>query len=142
MISCRQNISEIGRKSHGNSGTIGTRSSVARRRQGSREHVPITCNAGSRRSASLPRVTADRARARPTATVFRWHQKIDRDTLECMATPATAPFAEPKYVRTLSGWLDPMGQEGMVTTPHYLASQAGFSVLKNGGNAIDAAIAA
>ena len=30
----------------------------------------------------------------------------------------------------------------MVTTPHYLASQAGVSVLKNGGNAIDAAIAA
>src|SRR5260370_9565094 len=59
-----------------------------------------------------------------------------------MPTPGAAPFAAPKYVRTLSGWLDPMGQEGMVTTPHYLASQAGVSVLKNGGNAIDAAIAA
>ena len=59
-----------------------------------------------------------------------------------MPAPGTAPFAAPKYVRTLSGWLDPMGQEGMVTTPHYLASQAGVSVLKNGGNAIDAAISA
>ena len=59
-----------------------------------------------------------------------------------MPTPGTTPFADPKYVRTLSGWLDPMVQEAMVTTPHYLASQAGVSVLKNGGNAIDAAIAA
>jgi oxamate amidohydrolase len=59
-----------------------------------------------------------------------------------MPTLGAAPFAPPKYVRTLSGWLDPMGQQGMVTTPHYLASQAGISMLKNGGNAIDAAIAA
>jgi gamma-glutamyltranspeptidase len=59
-----------------------------------------------------------------------------------MPTRDTVSFAAPKYVRTLSGWLDPMGQKGMVTTPHYLASQAGISVLKNGGNAIDAAIAA
>jgi oxamate amidohydrolase len=59
-----------------------------------------------------------------------------------MPTPGTAPFAAPKYVRTSSGWLDPMAQEGMITTPHYLASQAGVSVLKNGGNAVDAAIAA
>jgi oxamate amidohydrolase len=59
-----------------------------------------------------------------------------------MPTPNTAPFAAPKYVRTRSGWIDPIVREGMVTTPHYLASQAGFSVLRNGGNAIDAAIAA
>src|SRR6476660_9859260 len=58
--------------------------------------------------------------------------------------PATnaPPFTAPKYVRTLSCWIDPMAQEGIVTTPHYLASQAGFSVLRNGGNAVDAAIAA
>src|SRR5260370_18105934 len=59
-----------------------------------------------------------------------------------MSTRDIVSFAAPKYVRTLSGWLDPMAQKGMVTTPHYLASQAGISVLKNGGNAIDAAIAA
>ncbi len=35
-----------------------------------------------------------------------------------------------------------MGREAMVTTPHYLASQAGVSVLKSGGNAVDAAVAA
>ena len=94
MISCRQNIIGIGRKAHGNSGTIGMRSH---------------------------------------ATVFRWHRRTHRDTLKSMPTPGTTPFADPKYVRTLSGWLDPMVQEAMVTTPHYLASQAGVSVLKNGG---------
>ncbi|GAE26115.1 gamma-glutamyltranspeptidase [Halalkalibacter wakoensis JCM 9140] len=35
-----------------------------------------------------------------------------------------------------------MGPSGMITTPHYLASQAGLHVLQNGGNAIEAAIAA
>jgi gamma-glutamyltranspeptidase/glutathione hydrolase len=35
-----------------------------------------------------------------------------------------------------------MGPHGMITTPHYLASQAGANVLQNGGNAIEAAIAA
>ena len=35
-----------------------------------------------------------------------------------------------------------MSTKGMVTTPHYLASQAALSVLKKGGNAIEAAIAA
>ncbi|WP_227937963.1 gamma-glutamyltransferase [Alkalihalobacillus deserti] len=35
-----------------------------------------------------------------------------------------------------------MGPHGIITTPHYLASQAGVNVLQNGGNAIEAAIAA
>lgn len=34
-----------------------------------------------------------------------------------------------------------MARKGMVTSPHYLASQAGLYVLKEGGNAIEAAIA-
>lgn len=35
-----------------------------------------------------------------------------------------------------------MGTKGMVTTPHYLASQAAMNILQKGGNAIEAAIAA
>jgi gamma-glutamyltranspeptidase len=35
-----------------------------------------------------------------------------------------------------------MAQHGMVAAPHYLAAQAGLELLKAGGNAIDAAIAA
>lgn len=35
-----------------------------------------------------------------------------------------------------------MGSGGMVTTPHYLASQAAIKVLQEGGNAVDGAIAA
>src|SRR5690606_38762646 len=33
-------------------------------------------------------------------------------------------------------------QQGMISTPHYLASQVGLRVLQEGGNAVDAAIAA
>lgn len=35
-----------------------------------------------------------------------------------------------------------MAANGMITTPHYLATQAGMKVLQNGGNAVEAAIAA
>ncbi|MEW8987753.1 MAG: gamma-glutamyltransferase, partial [Bacillus sp. (in: firmicutes)] len=35
-----------------------------------------------------------------------------------------------------------MATNGMITTPHYLASQAGMNVLQEGGNAVEAAIAA
>ena len=35
-----------------------------------------------------------------------------------------------------------MGKNGMVTTPHYLASQAALEVLHKGGNAVEAAVAA
>src|SRR5579863_1657510 len=34
------------------------------------------------------------------------------------------------------------GRRGMVVAPHYLAAQAGLELLKAGGNAIDAAVAA
>lgn len=37
---------------------------------------------------------------------------------------------------------NPVTLNAMITTPHYLASQAGLQVLRSGGNAIEAAIAA
>src|SRR5579871_511539 len=33
------------------------------------------------------------------------------------------------------------GRNGMVTSPHYLASEAGLSVLQDGGNAVEATVA-
>src|SRR5215475_7956616 len=36
----------------------------------------------------------------------------------------------------------PRSRRGMVTAPHHLASQAGLAVLRDGGNAVDAALAA
>src|ERR1700757_804278 len=59
-----------------------------------------------------------------------------------MPTPGKVPFPLPRYVQTHSSWLNPMGMRGMVTTPHYLASQTGISILRQGGNALDAAIGA
>src|SRR5258708_10296328 len=36
----------------------------------------------------------------------------------------------------------PRGRRGMVTAPHHLAAQAGLAILREGGNAVEAAIAA
>jgi gamma-glutamyltranspeptidase len=35
----------------------------------------------------------------------------------------------------------PRARRGMVTSPHHLASQAGLQVLKDGGTAVEAAVA-
>ncbi|MHC4546577.1 MAG: gamma-glutamyltransferase, partial [Planctomycetota bacterium] len=35
-----------------------------------------------------------------------------------------------------------ISKEGMIATQHYLATEAGSRILANGGNAIDAAVAA
>ena len=45
------------------------------------------------------------------------------------------------YSQTESQRFDPMTTRGMVTSPHYLATQAGVDTLRKGGTALDAAIA-
>lgn len=46
-----------------------------------------------------------------------------------------------KYTDTPSLCDNPMATNGMVTSPNYLASQSGIDILRQGGNAVDAAIA-
>ena len=46
--------------------------------------------------------------------------------------------AEKKYCATTSLGTNPLALNGMVTTPHHLATQAGLSILRKGGNAVDA----
>lgn len=53
-----------------------------------------------------------------------------------MAVPTTG-----KYCDTESRCIDPMAKNGMVTSSNYLATQAGMKVLRDGGNAVDAALA-
>lgn len=42
---------------------------------------------------------------------------------------------------TISQKINPLATNGIVTSPNYLATQAGLDILRKGGNAIDAAIA-
>ena len=50
-------------------------------------------------------------------------------------------FTPSPYAQTESQRFDPMTTRGMVTSPHYLATQAGVDTLRKGGTALDAAIA-
>ena len=50
-------------------------------------------------------------------------------------------FAASPYAKTESQRFDPMTTRGMVTSPHYLATQAGVDILRKGGTALDAAVA-
>ena len=50
-------------------------------------------------------------------------------------------FTPSPYSQTESQRFDPMTTRGMVTSPHYLATQSGVDILRKGGTALDAAIA-
>ena len=54
---------------------------------------------------------------------------------------AVAADSPPRYKETISASMNPMSVNGAVTSPHYLATQAGIDILRRGGNAIDATIA-
>lgn len=58
------------------------------------------------------------------------------------ATHVQAETPTGKYCATESACKNPMVSNAAITTPNHLATQAGLEVLQNGGNAVDAAIAA
>ena len=59
----------------------------------------------------------------------------------CAPRNGAAAMESPSYCATISQSTNPLATRGMVTSPNYLATQAGLDVLRRGGNAVDAAVA-
>lgn len=63
-------------------------------------------------------------------------------TISACSSNLDKPKINPAAVMTASQIENPLATNGMVTSPNYLATQAGVDVLRRGGTAVDAAIAA
>ena len=53
----------------------------------------------------------------------------------CAPRNGAAAMESPSYCATISQSTNPLATRGMVTSPNYLATQAGLDVLRRGGNA-------
>src|SRR6266851_8950112 len=56
-----------------------------------------------------------------------------------VSSPRMSPYVRGEWTHAKT---EPVARNGMVTAEHHLAAEAGVDVLRDGGNAVDAAVAA